>query len=112
MTLEEKVGQLVQLTATAMPDFAEIEKKQKQAAEDGLPFHVDPLPRPGLEERVRAGQIGSIFGRGDARLINHFQRAAVEGSRLGIPLPVGNDVIHGFRTVFPIQLPGWKANSR
>ncbi len=104
MALEEKVGQLVQLTATAMPDFEEIAKKQKEAAAAGVPFRFEAQPRPGLEERVRAGQIGSIFGCADAGLINRMQRAAVQGSRLGIPLLVGNDVIHGFRTVFPIPL--------
>ena len=104
MALEEKVGQLVQLTATAMPDFEEIAKKQKEAAAAGVAFRFEAQPRPGLEERVRAGQIGSIFGCGDASLINRMQRAAVQGSRLGIPLLVGNDVIHGFRTVFPIPL--------
>ena len=104
MTLDEKIGQLVQLTGTAMPDFDEMEKKRKQAEADHEPFHMEMLPRPGLEESIRNGRVGSVFGIEDHTLINRFQRAAVEGSRLGIPLIVGNDVIHGFRTIFPIPL--------
>src|SRR5207302_1039683 len=56
------------------------------------------------EDQLRAGSIGSIFGSPDVRLVNRCQRLAVEESRLGIPLIVGNDVIHGFRTIFPIPL--------
>ncbi|MEJ5199307.1 MAG: glycoside hydrolase family 3 N-terminal domain-containing protein, partial [Anaerolineae bacterium] len=44
------------------------------------------------------------LGIHDGHLINALQRLAVEESRLGIPLIVGNDVIHGFRTIFPIPL--------
>lgn len=91
MILEEKVGQLVQVHAlhVLVPEPA-----------DGGPPRIDSR----AEERIRAGRIGSIFGSADIRLINYCQRLAVEGSRLGIPLIVGNDVIHGFRTVFPIPL--------
>jgi beta-glucosidase len=63
-----------------------------------------PEVRADLEELIRAGRVGSIFGTADVALINRCRRAAVEGSRLGIPLIVGNDVIHGLRTVFPIPL--------
>jgi beta-glucosidase len=57
-----------------------------------------------LEARIRAGRVGSIFGIEDPAAVNRLQRAAREESRLGIPLIVGNDVIHGYRTVFPIPL--------
>ncbi len=77
MTLAEKVGQLVQVTPHAAPD---------------------------LEARIRAGQIGSLLSYTDLPRINQFQRIAVEESRLGIPLIVGNDVIHGYTTTFPIPL--------
>lgn len=76
MTLEEKVGQLVQ---------------------------IDIVPDD-LEERVRAGKVGSLLSSFDVRRNNRLQRVAVEESRLGIPLLVGNDVIHGYRTIFPIPL--------
>jgi beta-glucosidase len=77
MTLAEKVGQLVQVDASRAPD---------------------------LETRIRAGRVGSIFAITDAAAIERYQRTATQESRLGIPLIVGNDVIHGYRTVFPIPL--------
>ena len=55
-------------------------------------------------EAMRNGQIGSILNEVDPVKINEFQRICVEESRLGIPLLVGRDVIHGFHTVFPIPL--------
>ena len=55
-------------------------------------------------EALREGQIGSILNEVDPVKINEFQRICVEESRLGIPLLVARDVIHGFHTVFPIPL--------
>ena len=75
MTLEEKIGQMTQRNAGA-----------------------------GQEDRVRAGGLGSILNEVDVELINRLQRVAVTESRLGIPLLIGRDVIHGFRTIFPIPL--------
>ena len=54
--------------------------------------------------RLRAGSIGSVINIVDVDAVNELQRIAVEESRLGIPLLVGRDVIHGFKTVFPIPL--------
>lgn len=76
MTLAEKVGQLVQVTPGQVAD---------------------------VDARIRAGRIGSLLSINDAERIEYYQRLAGE-SRLGIPLIVGNDVIHGYRTVFPIPL--------
>ncbi|MCX7669543.1 MAG: hypothetical protein N2439_05670, partial [Anaerolineae bacterium] len=104
MTLAEKIGQLVQTTPFAMPDPDEMQKQIEQAQQTGQPVSFMYRLRPGLEERIRAGQIGSLLGINDGRQINALQRLAVEESRLGIPLIVGNDVIHGFRTIFPIPL--------
>ncbi len=59
---------------------------------------------PGLRDAVRAGRIGSILNEVDVDEINELQRIAVEESRLGIPLVIGRDVIHGFKTIFPIPL--------
>ena len=56
------------------------------------------------EDAVRAGGIGSILNEVDVEVINRLQRVAVTESRLGIPLLIGRDVIHGFRTIFPIPL--------
>jgi beta-glucosidase len=77
MTLAEKVGQMVQ---------------------------VDLHLLSNVEQAVRAGGVGSLLSIHDAVQINRLQRVAVEESRLGIPLLVGNDVIHGYRTTFPIPL--------
>ena len=55
-------------------------------------------------EALRNGQIGSILNEVDPAKLNEYQRICVEESRLGIPLLVGRDVIHGFHTIFPIPL--------
>lgn len=102
MTLAEKVGQLVQITPFAMPDPAQLTQLIEQAQQTGQPIQFPP--RPGLEDQIRAGNISSLFNIPDPHMVNTFQRLAVEESRLGIPLIIGNDVIHGFRTIFPIPL--------
>ena len=61
-----------------------------------------------MTDRLRKGEIGSFLGS-DATvesplMRNNLQHIAVEQSRLGIPLIFGHDVIHGFRTIFPIPL--------
>jgi len=76
MTIEEKVGQLVQYTG-----FSE-----------------------STAEAIREGRVGSLLNVVGAENTNRVQRLAVEESRLGIPLLFGLDVIHGYRTVFPIPL--------
>ncbi len=75
MTLEEKVGQMVQSIRT-----------------------------PDIDEQVRAGAVGSILSLPDYHEANRLQKIAVEESRLGIPLIFGFDVIHGHNTIFPIPL--------
>ena len=78
MTLAEKIGQMNQISAGGdVTNYA---------------------------ESLRKGQVGSILNEVDPVKINEFQRIAVEESRLGIPLLVGRDVIHGFHTVYPIPL--------
>lgn len=102
MTLAEKVGQLVQITPFTMPDPDQLTLLIEQAQQTGQPIQFPP--RPGLEDQIRAGSISSLFNIPDPHIVNTFQRLAVEESRLGIPLIIGNDVIHGFRTIFPIPL--------
>nr|WP_321375097.1 beta-glucosidase BglX [uncultured Bacteroides sp.] len=78
MTLEEKVGQMNQISSSV-----------------------------NLEEMSRAikkGEVGSILNEIDPIRVNALQRLAVEESRLGIPLLIARDVIHGFKTIFPIPL--------
>jgi len=75
MTLREKIGQMHQVSGGA-----------------------------DLSETAAKGEIGSILNCVDPEAINAVQRAAVEQSRLHIPILVSRDVIHGFRTIFPIPL--------
>ncbi|MBL1101181.1 glycoside hydrolase family 3 N-terminal domain-containing protein [Streptomyces coffeae] len=85
MTVEEKLGQLQQLTwaGNTGPGGG-----QTEAA----------------EEAARKGRLGSVLNIYGAKYTNALQRIAVEESRLGIPLLFGLDVIHGFWTTFPIPL--------
>ena len=80
MTLEEKVGQLTQA--------------------GGIPFGGAPGP----EGALRKGGAGSVLWLNDTKRFNALQKIAVEESRLKIPLLFGFDVIHGYRTIFPIPL--------
>jgi beta-glucosidase len=89
MTLEEKLGQCTQMWGGVHQ-----ETNPEQAERD----------RADLSGQVRAGQVGSFLGIKTSRRANELQRVAVEESRLGIPLILANDVIHGFRTIFPIPL--------
>ena len=84
MTLEEKVGQLVQYTA-------------------GQPTGPG-TGRTDYDDMIRKGEVGALFNVTTARQVNAFQHVAVEQSRLHIPLLFGLDVIHGFRTEFPVPL--------
>ena len=82
MTVNEKVGQLNQSAGIVMPGIAN-EKP------DNL---------------ITQGQVGSILWLIDVKEINRLQHLAVEKSRLHIPILFGFDVIHGYRTVFPVPL--------
>ena len=57
-----------------------------------------------VERLVREERCGSVFNIKSFEETERLQRIAVEESRLGIPLLIGADVIHGFRTIFPINL--------
>lgn len=78
MTLSEKIGQMNQLTG------------QGVSAQ--------------MEMKVKNGKVGSILNETDPVIINTLQKIAVTQSRLGIPLLFARDVIHGFKTIFPIPL--------
>jgi beta-glucosidase len=60
--------------------------------------------RSAVEEAIRRGEVGSFLNVTDPVLSNRLQRIAMEESRLKIPLIFGLDVIHGYRTIFPIPL--------
>lgn len=78
MTLEEKVGQLNQLS--------------------GYGYH------PAMVGTITSGNVGSILNEVDPVVVNKLQREAVENTRMHIPLIFARDVIHGFKTIFPIPL--------
>ncbi len=84
MTLQEKVGQLTLLTS----DWES----------------TGPTMREGYKQDIAAGRVGAIFNAYTAEYTRDLQAMAVEGTRLGIPLLFGYDVIHGHRTIFPISL--------
>jgi beta-glucosidase len=66
--------------------------------------HVGMLGWSEVEERIGRDQAGSVLNYYGVAGINQLQRVAMEESRLGIPLLFGNDVIHGYRTIFPVPL--------
>ncbi len=103
MTLAEKVGQLVFDSAFAPIDWAAVIEQRRLADEKGLPFQIPLQPSPTIGDHVRAGGVSAI-NSADVGINNHLQHIAVEESRLHIPLLVSNDVIHGYRTIFPIPL--------
>jgi beta-glucosidase len=103
MTLAEKVGQLVLQNAFAPIDWMEVGRQRKLADEQGVPFEIPLQLSATIEDQVRAGRVSAI-NSADPRINARLQQIAVEESRLGIPLLVSQDVLHGFRTVFPIPL--------
>ena len=93
MTLEEKVGQLIQIGGAPEGEIAGLESQDLSKAS----------PDERLLAMVRAGKIGSLIGSRGVQKYNELQRAAMSG-RLGIPLLIGHDMIHSARTCYPIPL--------
>lgn len=85
MTLEEKIGQLNLLTP-------------------GGGVATGAVVSKGVEEKISKGQVGGLFGVIGEAKIRQAQELAVNKSRLKIPLLFGSDVIHGYKTTFPIPL--------
>ena len=84
MTLEEKVGQLAQYSSGA-----------PTGPSAGNADYPDMIAR---------GEVGSLFNLDSVHAANQYQHIAMEKSRLHIPLLFGLDIIHGFRTTFPVPL--------
>lgn len=84
MTLDEKIGQMTLFTT----DWGS----------------TGPTIREGYEEDIRQGRCGALFNSHTAAFTRRLQKIAVEESRLGIPLIFGYDVIHGYKTIFPVPL--------
>ena len=85
MTLEEKIGQLNLLTP-------------------GGGVATGSVVSENVEAKIKAGQVGGLFGVTGPDRVRIAQKLAVEESRLGIPLLIGSDVIHGYKTTYPIPL--------
>jgi beta-glucosidase len=83
MTLEEKIGQLNLITPGG-----------------GIP--TGEAVSTNVEEKIKEGKVGGIFGVTGPDKVKKTQSLAVEGSRLKIPLLFGLDVIHGYKTTFPV----------
>src|SRR5208282_4442854 len=86
MTIEEKIGQLNMVASTLAI--------------------TGPGQLGDIREGIRTGRIGSLLNHWGADETHAVQRLAVEESRLGVPLLLGLDVIHGHRTIFPVPLAG------
>ena len=80
LSIEEKLGQMTQISSF---------------------YNSEPEK---LKEMIRSGKLGSLLNEVDPNAVNELQRVAIEESKHGIPLIIGRDVIHGFKTIFPIPL--------
>ncbi|MCW5923620.1 MAG: glycoside hydrolase family 3 C-terminal domain-containing protein [Saprospiraceae bacterium] len=84
MTLDEKIGQLTLYTT----DWGS----------------TGPTIREGYKNDIRSGACGNLFNSHTVGFVRELQKVAVEETRLKIPLLFGFDVIHGYKTIFPIPL--------
>ncbi|MFV8280086.1 beta-glucosidase BglX [Christiangramia marina] len=85
MTLEEKIGQLNLVTP-------------------GGGVATGAVVSKNVEDKIKEGKVGGLFGVSGPDKIRIAQEYAVNDTRLGIPLLIGSDVIHGYKTTFPIPL--------
>lgn len=129
MTLEEKIGQMNQLSFFAVDDKAiaqysdddmdsflvrmgiaggQGQKKPAEMTKDEkiklIRQEAEKMLDKNFTQPIKEGKIGSLLNISDPEMVNKMQKAALENSRLGIPLIIGRDVIHGFKTIFPIPL--------
>src|SRR5215203_5650807 len=85
MTLDEKIGQLNLLTP-------------------GGGVATGAVVSKGVESKIKAGSVGGLFGVIGVDKIRQAQELAIKETRLKIPLIFGSDIIHGYKTTFPIPL--------
>ena len=110
MTLEEKVGQMTQSGISIVGTFGVSFEELLDMMFDGRISHAEfeqamaESKQDYHEEEIRAGKLGSMNGICGPEITNRLQKIAVEESRLGIPLIFGSDIVHGYRTIFPIPL--------
>lgn len=129
MTLEEKIGQMNQVSYFGVDDKAiaqfsdddmntflirmgvaggQGQKSPTEMTKDEKVALIKQAAVRMLDENItqpiKKGQIGSLLNIVDPVMMNKLQETAMKESRLGIPIIVGRDVIHGFKTIFPIPL--------
>ena len=85
MTVQEKIGQLNLVTP-------------------GGGVLTGSVVSTDVESKIKEGKVGGIFGVYGPEKTRQAQKLAVEESRLGIPMLFGSDVIHGYKTTFPLPL--------
>ena len=109
MTLEEKIGQVNLESPSIVGGFDVPFEELIEMMTDGRISQEEfgqimaTSTRDYHEDDIRAGRVGAMMGD-DPVKANELQKIAVEESRLGIPLMMGFDVIHGLRTVYPIAI--------
>lgn len=109
MTLDEKIGQMNQESVSIVGGFDVPFEELIEMMTDGRISQeefeniMSNAKQDYHEDDIRAGKVGSLMVQ-EPEKVNELQRIAVEESRLGIPLIFGLDVIHGFRTVYPIAI--------
>ncbi|MDF1488535.1 glycoside hydrolase family 3 N-terminal domain-containing protein [Tessaracoccus caeni] len=94
MSTQEKIGQLIQYFYFKLPADTDL-----AATSEGMREQTRMV-----EEQLAQGRAGALLFVRDPADVNRLQRAAIEGNRHGIPALFGYDVIHGFRTVFPVPI--------
>ena len=125
MTLKEKIGQMNQNSyfglsdadIDKMPDLGldenlrNIKVSEAQIAKMSRKDKIQYLKKQvlsGLDQSIlqpiRKGEVGSLLNVVDPEMVNLIQKTAIKESRLGIPLLIARDVIHGYKTIFPIPL--------
>ena len=109
MTLEEKIGQMNQASVSLVGGFDVPFEELLEMVTDGRVSQekfeelMRTSERDYHEDDIRAGLVGSVMCQ-DPEKVNELQHIAMEKTRLGIPLLIGLDVIHGFRSIYPIAL--------
>jgi beta-glucosidase len=99
MTLEEKIGQLIQYN-----DVGYAAATTAEAASPAIGANPETHNRVDAMQLATTGRLGSMLNTVGTAKTNAFQHAAVDKSRLHIPILFGADVIHGYRTIYPVPL--------
>jgi len=109
MTLQEKIGQMNQASMSIVGGFDVPFEELIEMVTDGRISQEEfgkimgSAEKDYHEDDIRKGLVGSIMCQ-DPEKVNELQKIAVEETRLGIPLMFGLDVIHGYRSVYPIAI--------